>query len=178
MRASPALTLTIERFTFWRVALAAWVLSTTAALSAWAWLMSERWGAAVWVLAGACSVATAWVAAWLASRGPVTLHWDRQCWHCTSVVARGVQEAVPGTLDVTLDLGGWMMLRFADQSGRKRRWIAVQRNGLEGQWHALRCAVYSPRPEAGGLPDEPSEPLHGAARAASPRASSRIDPAA
>jgi len=28
-------------------------------------------------------------------------------------------------------------------------WLPVQRRGLQAHWHALRCAVYSPRPDAG-----------------------------
>jgi hypothetical protein len=50
---------------------------------------------------------------------------------------------------VAIDLGGWMLLRFVPGAGGGRaRWIALQRHGLEPQWHALRCAVYAPRPAA------------------------------
>jgi hypothetical protein len=177
MRSSPALTFTVERFTFWRLALGVWVLCTAAALFAWALLMSAQWGMAVWLVALALTSATGWVAARLSSTGPVLLHWDRQSWRC-GPGGSVMPEPASGTLDVTIDLGAWMMLRFTDQRTGKRRWIAVQRSGLEGQWHALRCAVYSPRPEAGGLPDDPSDLLHGAAAGASHRASPRIDPAA
>jgi hypothetical protein len=56
---------------------------------------------------------------------------------------------------VAIDLGGWLLLRFyaepvrraagdAMRRGRTPAWIAVQRRGLEADWHAIRCTVYSP----------------------------------
>jgi hypothetical protein len=57
-----------------------------------------------------------------------------------------------GELQVAIDLGAWMLLHFVPDVGHRAcsvSWLPVQRRGLESQWHALRCAVYSPRPAAG-----------------------------
>ncbi len=48
---------------------------------------------------------------------------------------------------VAVDLGSFLLLTLAgtgDGERRSRRWLPVQRRGLENDWHALRCAVYSP----------------------------------
>jgi hypothetical protein len=42
-----------------------------------------------------------------------------------------------------------MLLNFTPDAAARTSWLPVQRLGLETQWHALRCAVYSPRPMAG-----------------------------
>jgi hypothetical protein len=55
---------------------------------------------------------------------------------------------MPGNVAVVIDLGPWMLLRFTADAPPRTTWLPVQRRGLEAQWHALRCAVYSPRPVA------------------------------
>lgn len=177
MRASPAFSVTVERFTLWRVALALWLMATIAVLMTWAWLSAPSWSIQAGAAALVLTLVTGWAAWGQASGEPWRLHWDRQGWHCARLGA--TQETLAaGSVVVAMDLGVWMLLRFTDREAGRTCWIAVQRRGLEAQWHALRCAVYSPRPEAGGLPDDPSDPLHGAASGASHRASSRTDPAA
>ena len=47
--------------------------------------------------------------------------------------------------------GAFMLLvltRLHGSNRLARRWLPVQRRGLEADWHALRCAVYSPPPVA------------------------------
>jgi hypothetical protein len=68
-----------------------------------------------------------------------TLYWDGRAWQL---------DAVPGELRVAIDLGPWMLLIFTPDAAARASWLPVQRLGLETQWHALRCAVYSPRPAA------------------------------
>jgi hypothetical protein len=47
---------------------------------------------------------------------------------------------------VAIDLGSWMLLRFVAELPRMRTtWIPVQRDRVEGDWHALRCAVHARR---------------------------------
>jgi hypothetical protein len=56
---------------------------------------------------------------------------------------------------VALDVGAWMLLKFrADEAppAAGRRWIPVHRRSAGVHWHALRCAVYSPRPAPGEPP--------------------------
>ena len=102
----------------------------------------------------------------LASRGraaglwqvpPRALRRDRQHGHlaCDSAAEQ------TGELAVAIDLGAWMLVRFAPESaagGPSRRWrpawIALQRRGLEAHWPTLRCALYSARAAllAGAVP--------------------------
>ena len=81
---------------------------------------------------------------------PVSLRWDGRHWHVGLAPSIG-QEPFAGGLAVSLDLGFWMLLRFQPASAdcpRRLTWLPVQSRGLESQWHALRCAVYSARPAA------------------------------
>ena len=68
-----------------------------------------------------------------------SLRWDGQVWQL---------DDVSGELTAAIDLGPWMLLKFAPEMPGRTSWLPVQRRGLETQWHALRCAVYSPRPAA------------------------------
>jgi hypothetical protein len=78
---------------------------------------------------------------------PVRLLWDGLGWSVAPVSGPG--PAAAGTLEVAVDLGAFLLLRFVP-AGRSSpaavRWIPVGRAGLEPEWHAFRCAVYSPRP--------------------------------
>jgi hypothetical protein len=83
----------------------------------------------------------------------VRLRWDGQCWFYGAASADG-PELAPTELTVAVDLGGWMLLRLQADGGASRwsrtLWLPAQRRGHETHWHALRCAVYSPRPAPGG----------------------------
>ena len=59
----------------------------------------------------------------------------------------------PGTLEVAIDLGSFLLLRL--RGGRGAVWLPVQRRGLEREWHALRCAVYSPPAAVAASPTVP-----------------------
>jgi hypothetical protein len=141
MRASPAFQCVLNRFGVWRTAVAALAGTSVALLLVWLWARGEPpplLGRVAWI----CAVlAVPALAASLMRMPPVTLRWDGQQWWV---------EANAGEIDVALDLGGWMLLRFRPVSAARRerspKWLPVQRRGLEAQWHALRCAVYSPRP--------------------------------
>jgi len=151
MRAAPALQVTVSGRGAWRwlaVALAA----ASAASSTW-WLVS-RLGGATGSAAFAVCIASA-LAAIIAGRAlrqpPRYLRFDGQHWRLGT--APGADEQTrPGELAVVMDLGPWMLLRFdapADGTHQRcRHWLALGRDELQTQWHALRCAVYSPRPDA------------------------------
>jgi len=82
---------------------------------------------------------------------PLSIRWDTQRWNLGPEWSAG-EEPWPGRLDVALDLGAWMLLRFQPDvaTGQRRaQWVPVQRRGMESAWHALRCAVYSARPIRG-----------------------------
>ena len=154
MHASPAFQFVLSRFGVWRSGVALAVGLAIAALSAW---LATR-GEPLQPL-----VLTAWVGALFGTivlggslmRVPAAaLQWDgRQWWLAPAVPGRSVaiaDQGTPGDIEVALDLGGWMLLRFRANPwppyGSRSTWLPAQRRGLEAQWHALRCAVYSPRP--------------------------------
>jgi hypothetical protein len=158
MHPPPAFQFVVDRFGAWRAGVLALVLAAAASMIAWLAARDEApppAALAAWAL-GLFAVAA--LAASLLRMPAAALRWDASQWWLARPVpgARRFDEtaAAAGEIEVALDLGGWMLLRFrpspavsAASSGAPRaQWIAVQRRGLEAHWHALRCAVYSPRP--------------------------------
>ena len=151
MRASPAVEVALTRFGAWQVAVGA--LASASALSSLAWWATQQ--RLPPVAAGVVTSAALGVLAWLAVslvRVPHTrLRWDGRGWQLRRAGAAS-PEPVAGEVAVTIDLGAWMLLRFeplAPTQWAAPVWLPVQRAGIESQWHALRCAVYSPRPAPG-----------------------------
>ena len=148
MRAIAACQFTLTRFGVWRAAVTGLLLCVLASLALWFLAQPVEWhwwSVAAW---GLVALAAVGLAASLIQIKPVSLRWDGQQWHLGPAGSAG-HEPFAGDLSVSLDLAGWMLLRFrADRRvrGSAVSWLPVQRRGLEGQWHALRCAVYSPRP--------------------------------
>ena len=96
------------------------------------------------------ALAAALVARACLRREAVTLDWDAQRWTLATPHA-----SCTGDIAVAIDLGAWLLVRFrASSAPRRWRWLALQRRGLDVHWHALRCALYSPRPGGAepGLP--------------------------
>lgn len=155
MRTAPALQLTVTRYGAWRTGLA--LVSLAALVVSCAWAAT----AAVPLLAAAglllvCALLVATVHRAERRRGACRLHWDGQQWAWSADGAGADAELQSGRLEVAVDLGRWMLLRLDAVSGaapvrRRSFWLPVQANGLERQWHALRCAVYSPTPAADPL---------------------------
>jgi hypothetical protein len=151
MRASPAFQVVLDRFGVWQVAVLASALAGGVVMLAW--LASSLPSVSV---ASRCAAAVAALAllvlgARAARVAPVSLRWDGQHWHLGPPESAG-HEPASGALHVALDFGPWMLLRFApaESTWRTRAtWLPAQRRGLESRWHALRCAVYSPRPQPG-----------------------------
>ena len=139
MRASPACQVSLQRFGAWRVAVCSLALAGAAAMTGW--LIGRESPVAIGWMMPAAAVALAILALAVSLwRVPAqSLRWDGQAWQL---------DAAPGELSVAIDLGPWMLLRFTPGASSRTRWLPVQRRGLEAQWHALRCAVYAPRPPA------------------------------
>ena len=149
MRSAPPLQLGVNRYGLWLAMLLLLATCTCAAMLAWWWAQPvpvPRWVSATAAIGTVVSLACL-AGSW---RMPaLTLRWDRQRW----LVARDGAAGQAGELVVAIDLGGWMLLRFVPASieasppwHRGAQWIALQQRGLEAQWHALRCTVYSARP--------------------------------
>ena len=146
MRAVAACQFTFSRFGAWHLAIACVTACVWAAWVAWlVWQSTPPRSMALAALAAALLVALC-LARSLASLAAISLRWDGRKWHLGPLDSVG-NEPLAGALAVAIDLGGWMLLRFEADSGpgARVRWLPAQRRGLQGQWHALRCAVYSPR---------------------------------
>ena len=159
MHGSPPCTITVARFAAWRVAVAAVALAVLAALAAW--LVGSPLGASGWMRAGvaAAALASLGLAASLWRQSPVRLRWDGAVW--TMAPAADLAAERPGRLEVAIDLGSFLLLRFLpmDRAGPVAvRWIPVGRAGLERDWHAFRCAVHSPVPAGVAAASEPRRP--------------------
>jgi hypothetical protein len=129
----------------WRGAV--WVLATfgVAAMAAWLILRESQFTSPTSIAAALGVVLLVALGASLARTPTVDLRWDGRMWH----LGPASGEPVSGDLSVAIDLGPWMLLRFspaAPEARARTTWLPAQRRGLEYQWHALRCAVYSPRP--------------------------------
>ena len=154
MRTSPSFETTIAHFGLWRAGVALLGLLAAAALAAWAFTTPAPWPVAM--AAGLLAAIPCIVAAGILVLRcpPVHLRWDGSSWWWS----RGgdPQDRLPIEVTVAVDLGRWMLLRLDRADGARWRrastWLPAQRRGHEVHWHALRCAVYSPRPVPGGPP--------------------------
>ena len=159
MRDSVFFELRLRRFGVWRVAV--WLVdgAAMAAVAAWtvAMLDSQPESGRVLVMAVAAGLllATTGLAISLARVEAGLLTCSDGLW--AFAPDRGQRRT--GTLEVAVDLGAFLLLRLVEQR-RTIVWLPVQRRGVESQWHALRCAAYSPLPLAaraptvGALPSE------------------------
>ena len=151
MRGSPSCVIVIRRFGLWRLAVG--TVGAAAIGTLCAWLVLAPWGqlAAARVAVGLAALSMLALVLSLFRMPSGTLRWSGSDWSFADL-AEPSATPVAGEVDVAIDLGGFLLLRFAspDERGRRRvRWLAVQRPGLEREWHSFRCAVYSPRPAPG-----------------------------
>ncbi len=154
MRAAPACQISLRRFGVWRSGVLALAALGVAVMAAWLITRESALLSPSSVAAACATLLLATAGASLAKMPAVDLRWDGLVWH----LGPPAGEPIAGELRVAIDLGAWMLLRFAPASPQARpriTWLPVQRRGLEAQWHALRCAVYSPRPAP--APDAPGE---------------------
>jgi hypothetical protein len=72
------------------------------------------------------------------------VRWDGERW-----LAPGLsQQDEEGIVDVMLDLGPWLLLRWRPLLGSSRgQWVSVRSTEAQPDLHALRAAVYCRRPE-------------------------------
>jgi hypothetical protein len=148
MRAIAACQFTLSRFEAWRCAVVALTGCVILVLSLWFIGQPETPHGGVAAALGLVALAALGLGASLLPTRAVSVRWDGRDWHAGPADAVG-QEPLSGALSVSVDLGSWMLLRFQPDAPARRfgaTWLPVQRRGLEPQWHALRCAVYSPRP--------------------------------
>jgi hypothetical protein len=74
------------------------------------------------------------------------LAWDGGSWQ---LHAPGREERA-GRVEVMLDLGSWMLVRFSPQIGARPRlgavWLPLSRRSAAAAWPALRVALHAPQP--------------------------------
>ena len=155
MRASPAIHVSVSRFGLWRGAIGALAMAAVGTIVLWLFGRDPPAAASTQAIVGVALCAVIGLAISLARVPHVGLRWDGQAWHLSGT-GNSTAET-PGEVTVAIDLGAWMLLRFkpaAHTGFLQARWLPVQRRGLEGPWHGLRCALYSPRPKPGaeGVP--------------------------
>jgi len=149
MPTSPSFEMTVRHFGVWTAVAASLAVGAAASLVAWWQQQPEALPAQT--LAGGLALACLGVALHAMRQiGPLCLRWDGQRWSAEP------PHGAPAEVDLTvaIDLGAWMLLRLRRTGAGPRRawrvaWLPVQRRGHEAHWHALRCAVYSPRPASG-----------------------------
>ena len=157
MRAAPDIHVCVTRFGIWRAAVVTVGLFAAVVIVAWVaqHMRALPWPAAAGQFAvGALAfVLTVWLTAGLVNTSAFQLRWDGLSWYFnrwnpTSADATAADPQA-GDVSIAVDLGSWLLLCFSHSNplGDVRvRWLPVQRQGLERQWHGLRCALYSPRP--------------------------------
>lgn len=147
MRAAPAVELTVAPDLFWRVAVSLLAAAAGAGLMGWALLLP---GPLPWRLAvpAACLPWLLWLVGREWRAPPLQLRWDGQgwCWREAGALPQAPEHS--GSVDVIADFGAWMLLRLRPSCVAPRRWLAIGRTAQPARWHALRCAVYSPTPQA------------------------------
>lgn len=141
MRQAPPVGVTCSGRGGWRAAGVLLAALAGAVITAWAFRHLGLSGP-VSLAAASLAAAGAGALAWRLERPcPVHLFWNGRVW-C-------VGEA-EGAVDVMLDLGGWMLLRFHPVAGAVR-WLALARAEAGAAWHPLRSALFAaPDPARAG----------------------------
>jgi len=151
MRESLVFEVRLRRFGVWHAGVGALAIAALAATAAWTLASASSPGIARWVpvLAALLALGTIAVSLSLARIPSGVLSRRLGEWTYTSDPGR----AFSGTLVVAIDLGSFVLLRL-DLTRHRRLWLPVQRRGLEREWHAVRCALYS----TSSPPPAPSAP--------------------
>ena len=148
MHAPAEFQLTVSRFGAWRGGLAVSGMVVWGSALAW-WMTTERplLSVAACFLLLACVAATVSLHS-LARLPGFVLRWDGGQWH----LSRAAGEPSPGSLQVAVDGGRWLLLHFVPDGAAHRLsascWLPVQRSGLEHDWHHLRSTLFTARPVA------------------------------
>jgi hypothetical protein len=135
VHAAPPVRVSLGRSVGWVAFVAACAGIATANLAAWVLLRNEAPVAIALVLGLVAAAFAAW--RMQCSHRPADLVWSGSQWQW---------QGLAGDVQVALDLGPWMLLRFQPLVGR-RCWIAASRASAAGPWAALRAALYARRPD-------------------------------
>ena len=129
-----------------------------AAANASGWIATAlRWHAlAVVAVAALAALSAIALTTWALRRGEAgggVLNWDGAVWSW----APGSTRPIVGEPRVAIDLGAWMLLRFAPiEPPARARWLALSRRQAAAAWPLWRAALFSPRPRPESAPAEPA----------------------
>ena len=147
MRAAPAFELDVRPGLPVRAVLAMIGGACAAAVGAWTWSHIDAAagpagrGAVGWL---AVSLGAAMLGGWLgwrlAPRTPHTIAWHQGQWTLCQCAA----APRAGTVQVKLDVGSWMLLRFRPAGAGPTTWLAVSNSDAGPAWHALRATLFAP----------------------------------
>ena len=153
MRAAAPIEVTVKSSAAWETGVAVLCGIGLAGIGAWADAGRDQHGLFWLIAAAAASGVIALAAVRPLLDAPSRLRWDGAAWRLASGASHpaGDEPGPAGRLQVMIDLGDWMLVRFVDGSGWRRRvrWLALQRSADPAQWHALRCAVFAPPRQPG-----------------------------
>ena len=154
MRSSPALQVTVRDFSVWRIAVLVLCATAVAVLVAWGAASTRAHDARLQWLAFSAAIAAAGLGLSLWRTVPVSLAFDGSTWSlCNAGNHRA--ETITGEPRVCVDLDAWLLIHFVTKTARARSvWLGLQRGAVGEPWHALRCALYLPRPSA---TDDPAQ---------------------
>lgn len=114
----------------------------------WSWAFAAGRAGSL-VLAVAVTLASVLFLSTERRRPPARLRWDGAHWSMHSI-HRGRRIERTGEVTVVADLGSWILVVFrpevALEGGRSSTPLVLSRRVARAEWHALRCALYSPRP--------------------------------
>ncbi len=148
MRTPLSCSVALRHFGVWRAAVGVLALLSVASLLGWAIAGRAQWPPEAIAAAAVAGMAAIGLAVSLARVEPGTLRLESGRWSFAPSRAAAV-EPQGGQVEVALDLGSFMLLSFRPWAGAgslgARRWLPAQRRGHERDWHALRCAAFSPR---------------------------------
>ncbi len=148
MVGSPAFQITLPSQSIWRGAVLALTLAVIAVLIAWAAQPGHLQGPVLRWLAFASGAAVLGLAVSLWRVPAFVLGWDGERWQ-VNLLQPSCNEPLAGNVEVHLDLGHWMLLRFVpdDRTAKARPlWLPMQSGARDPLWHGLRCALYGVRP--------------------------------
>jgi len=155
MHAAPPVRMNLAPDRAWQVFVTLCTSVASANLAAWVALQTQaptRIAAlAALLAAGACAGLLA--LRWARRRDAVmgVLAWDGLGWHWSP----GAAAPCPGDVRVMVDLGAWLLLRFAPMGGGQAVvWLATSRRHAGAAWPAWRAALYARR-SGQGLPAAP-----------------------
>ena len=154
MRESPVNEVRLNRFDVWQSAVCSVAAAAVAAPVAWALAVAPSRGNAAWTIvcvAALLAAASVLLALSLVRVSAGVLSCRDGEW--TFAADSGRRRS--GALTIAIDLGAFLLLRI-DGGPKRRLWLPLQRRGLEHEWHALRCALYSPPAPAQARDEAPS----------------------